>query len=387
MNLRKGGTLTILRDCLEAFSACQREHGLRVVALVHKKELALYDGIEYIELPWSTRSWVHRLWCEYMTMHKISKQIGDIDLWLSLHDTTPRVVARRQAVYCHNSYPFFRWRWQHVLLNYRIVCFALFTKWIYRINIHRNQYLIVQQQWFRNEMSRMFGIDRLKIIVARPEERGERKVERGKWKEERGERKVESGKRKEERGEWKEESGKSQPTIFLFPAFPDVHKNLECLCEAARLMEQEVGTGRFEVVLTTTRDFNKYSQWIAKRWGDVRSLRFCGFLDKESLAKAYSQADCLVFPSKVETWGLPISEFAPTGRPMLLADLPYAHETAAGSLRTAFFNPTDAKALAALMLSVINADEHPLHPVPITLTEPPCTQGWPQLIDKLLNGK
>lgn len=362
VNLRKGGTLTILRVCLEAFAAFRREHDIRVVALVHKKELAYYDGIEYIELPWSIRSWAHRLWCEYMTMHKISKQLGDIHLWLSLHDTTPRVKARHQAVYCHNSYPFFRWKWRHLLLNYRIVCFAVFTKWFYRINIHRNDYVIVQQQWFREAMSKMFNIPEDKVIVAHPYS-----PPCGAWRE------SSSCKTEEE-----------SPYRFLYPAYPDVHKNFECLCEAARLLEQEVGTSRFQVLLTTDRDLNKYSRWIHKKWGHVKSIQFCGFLDRNHLYEQYAQADCLVFPSQVETWGLPISEFSVTGRPMLLADLPYAHETAAGSQKAAFFHPENAVELKELMMNTMNGDEEHLSVVEKPLMAPPCADSWEQLISMIL---
>ena len=46
VNLRKGGTLTILRNCLECLSDLAQERQYRVVALVHKKELANYSGIE-----------------------------------------------------------------------------------------------------------------------------------------------------------------------------------------------------------------------------------------------------------------------------------------------------------------------------------------------------
>ena len=326
VNLRKGGTLTILRECLAALSELAQENDYRVVALVHRKELALYDHIEYIELPWSIKSWAHRLWCEYMTMHKISKRLGDIHLWLSLHDTTPRVKARHQAVYCHNSYPFFRWKWRHLLLNYRIVCFAMFTKWIYRINIHRNDYIIVQQQWFRKAFQEMFGIPEQKMMVVPPsisvEPIASSPLNDGIYR-------------------------------FIYPAYPDVHKNFECLCEAARLLEDEVGGNRFQVLLTTDRDFNKYSRWINKKWGHVSSIQFCGFMDRKQLYERYAQADCLVFPSQVETWGLPISEFSVTGRPMLLADLPYAHETAAGSQHVSFFSPDDPVGLKNQMKSLL----------------------------------
>ena len=50
----------------------------------------------------------------------------------------------------------------------------------------------------------------------------------------------------------------------------------------------------------------------------------------------YNKIDCLIFPSKLETWGLPISEFMAFDKPMLIADLPYAHETAAGAKYVAF---------------------------------------------------
>ena len=60
VNLRKGGTLAILHECLAALSQLAQQGGYRIVALVHKKELAFYEGVEYIELPWSVRSWAHR---------------------------------------------------------------------------------------------------------------------------------------------------------------------------------------------------------------------------------------------------------------------------------------------------------------------------------------
>jgi len=44
----------------------------------------------------------------------------------------------------------------------------MFYKWAYRINIHQNDYLIVQQEWLRKAFGEMFKVDQKKIIVARP---------------------------------------------------------------------------------------------------------------------------------------------------------------------------------------------------------------------------
>lgn len=364
VNLRKGGTLTILRECLEEMAQLARTEGWRVVALVHRKELAEYEGIEYIEVPWSVRSWVHRLWCEYVTMYGISRRIGDIDLWLSLHDTTPRVKARHQAVYCHNSYPFFHWRWRHVWQNYRIVCFALFTRWIYRINLHRNDFVIVQQDWFRKAFQNMFGLAPNKILVFPP---------RG------GDEDVNPNDNDNEDGNGNENGN----VKFLYPAYPDVHKNMECACEAARLLEQEVGHGHFEVLLTTEGCDRRYAQWLRRKWGHVSSIRFMPFMSKDELFRLYAQTDCLIFPSYVETWGLPISEFAAFGRPMLLADLPYAHETAAGSRRTAFFNPDKPEDLKILMQEVMEGNYQRFDTIPTHQPEAPIVNSWREVVTKI----
>ena len=106
VNIRKGGTLTILRGCLQYLSTQTNRY--RIVALVHRRELCDYEGIEYIEMPNIIKGWSRRLWCEYVTMHRISKQLAPVYLWLSLHDTTPRVCAEHRAVYCQTSFPFLK---------------------------------------------------------------------------------------------------------------------------------------------------------------------------------------------------------------------------------------------------------------------------------------
>jgi glycosyltransferase involved in cell wall biosynthesis len=178
---------------------------------------------------------------------------------------------------------------------------------------------------------------------------------------------------------------KINPFRFIYPAYPDVHKNFECLCEAARLLEQEVGPGHFEVLLTTVATFNRYSKWLHRRWGDVTSLQFCGFLSQEQLYACYSQSDCLVFPSYVETWGLPISEFAATGRPMLLADLPYAHESAAGCSQVAFFNPNRPEQLKQLMYQLLHGDHGSMHDIEKISPQPPMVNNWGEFINKICN--
>lgn len=358
VNIRKGGTLTILGQCLKYLSLLSETRGFRVVALVHRKSLICYPGIEYIEMPDTVKSWGRRLWCEYVTMHRISRELAPVYLWFSLHDTTPRVVAERQAVYCQTSFPFLRWKWQDLHFDYKIVLFALFTRLAYRINIKKNKYLIVQTDWLRKGFSKMFGLSESKFIVAPPKQA--------------------------EMMESKPTCRENNVYTFLFASTPDCHKNFELVCQAARLLQDELGKNKFVVVFTIDGTENKYAHWLYKSWGDVASLRFTGLMERTKLYEYYANADCLIFPSRIETWGLPISEFTQFGKPMLLADLPYAHETAAGSTQTGFFNPCDANDLKEQMKRLVLNDKTFLATVPEREIARPVAYTWKELFDKLL---
>lgn len=344
VNLRKGGTLAILRQCLEYLSTHSGDR--RITALVHDRSLCDFPGIEYIELPWCTRSWAHRLWAEYVTMHRISKRLASengapVDLWLSLHDTTPDVIAKRQEVYCHTSFPFLKIRPHDFLMDPKIPLFAILGRIYFRINVHRNCRIIVQQQWYAQAMSHMLNIPIGRFTVIAPTEGagaifGENHTCQDREL-------VKAG----PAAPCREEGRRKAVAGFLYASTADCHKNFETLCRAAQILENK--GYKFSVTITVKGDENRYAKWLFRNWGNVRSIDFHGFMTKGELAKAYCDASCLIFPSRVETWGLPISEYMQTNPEgsLLLPDLPYAKETSGG--KAAFFPVCDAEALAKLM--------------------------------------
>jgi glycosyltransferase involved in cell wall biosynthesis len=361
VNVNRGGTLTILRECLAYLSGLSEIENYRVVALVHRKELAFFRNIEYIEMRWPKKTWINRLWCEYVTMKKISLNLSPVHLWLSMHDTTPTVVSERRAVYCHNSFPFYKWKMSDILFGPKVVLFALLSKCVYRKNIRKNNYVIVQQQCFRKKFIQLFGLKELSVIVFPPSP-NQNDID------------VEAP-----------HIFSSTKYSFFYPAISDSHKNFECLCRASSLLEKEIGTGQFEVYVTVAGDENAYTRWLYRKWGrDIFSLNFTGYLDKKTMYEYYNRCHCLVFPSKVETWGLPITEFAAFNKPMLLADLPYAHETANGCSQVAFFDPDNPRELASKMKSLIQGDTRFLKAVEKNIISPPAAQSWRELFDILL---
>lgn len=360
VNLVEAGTLAILRECLCYLSILAAKEEYRVIAIVYKKELVDFPNIEYRETQWPKKRWLNRLWYEYITMNIISKELKPVFLWFSLHDTSPSVQAERRAVYCHNSYFTYRWKLHDLIFAPKIALFAIFTKRIYKTNIKRNDYLVVQQNWFRTAMHNIFDIDESRIIVARPESpvsRAEHCLRT---------------------------AVQTKCYTFIFAGSPNSHKNFEVICEAVSLLEKQVHIGKFKVFITVKGDENKYAKWLWKHWGSLKAIDFVGFLPYTELNQLYEESNCLIFPSKVESWGLPISEFAQFGRPMLLADLPYAHETAVGSLLTAFFDPNNACQLAEMMKNLIEGDTSILAEIPIKTIRAPTVNNWGDLFTKLL---
>lgn len=363
VNLVEAGTLAILRDCVQYLSILAEEKDYRVLVIIHKKELAYFPNIEYIETQWPKKRWVNRLWFEYVSLKKISKELSPVYLWFSLHDTSPTVVAQKRAVYCHNSFPFYKWKLRELYFAPKIVMFAIFSRYFYWINIKKNNYIVVQQSWFREAMANMFNLDPKQIIISKPSSTAVKMF-----------------------GPGVDNNRSDENYVFIFAASPNSHKNFECICRAVAHLEQKMGIRNFKVYITITGIENKYTRWLFKNWGNkFTSLKFIGFLNRIELETFYASSHCLIFPSKVETWGLPISEFARYQKPMLLADLPYAHETAQGSCRVAFFDPDNEKQLANLMASLIQGNYSMLKPAEMKIVQPPVANNWAQLFDHLLN--
>lgn len=365
VNIRKGGTLTILRECLTCLSPLAASGRIRAIAIVHKRALCDFPAIEYIEIPSSIDSWAHRLYNEYVRFYRISTQIGPIHLWLSLHDTTPRVRAAHRAVYCQTAFPFYHWRWRDLAMDYKIPLFATLARFVYQINADKNDFLLVQTEWMRRGMSRLLHLPRSRFVVF-PPQRGTVNPAPAPMPQ-------------------NHVAADAQGLItFLYPATADCHKNFEVVCRATQLLEQQLGQGCFQTVLTINGSENRYARYLKRQWGGVEALRFIGFQKREALNSLYARAHCLVFPSKVETWGLPISEFSITCKPMLLADLPYARETAAGCGAAAFFPPDDAAALSALMLRVCQKDMSAFSPVEPMEATAPRLDSWEQFFAEMI---
>ncbi len=308
VNIIQGGTLTILIESLDAAAEYLSDEW-NIVAIVHDVQLIKNPRVQLVAFPDSKRSWLRRVIFEWWYVGRWSKNLK-VDLWLSLHDITPRVRAKRQAVYCHNPSPFYRLSFREAILDPKFMLFNLFYKYLYRINMHRNFAVVVQQDWLRVAFRNIYN--HRNIIVAHPVQ---------------------------PRISLHSEVNRNK-TIFLYPTLSRFFKNIEVLCQAAASLPDQI-QDQIEIRLTIDGSESWYARNLKHSFGHVKALRFIGRQNRSEMAMQYSQCDVVLFPSKLETWGLPISEAKTLGKALLVADLPYAHETVGTYSLVSFLHPDD----------------------------------------------
>jgi glycosyltransferase involved in cell wall biosynthesis len=353
VNCVSGGILSVFQ---EALYSVVRQYGAdyEIVAIVHRRDLFAVDNVVYFEYPAVKASWLRRLWFEYKTLSTISNQVQP-KLWLSMHDMSPNVNADIRAVYCHNPSPFYPFHLREALLDPTFGLFTLFYRYLYGINIGKNDFVIVQQDWIRKEFQRAYGIRN--VIVAQPAVNALR-----------------IGPEDDERS--------SSSYRMFYPSLPRTFKNFDVILAASKILEDS-GFFSFELWLTLDGSENRYAAEVRKKYSTLRSVRWLGFLSRQRVFDFYGKADCLLFPSKLETWGLPITEFKTTGKPIMAADLPYAHETVGTYWQCAFFDPDDPVRLAEIMRKA-STGENVFVPSRSPQPVKPFVRNWDELWRLLL---
>lgn len=360
INLIEGGPLTIYEDCLRCVEKYFLEN-YEIVALVHNRELfSEFDSkIKFIEFMDSKKSYLKRFYYEYFYFKRLSKKLKPY-LWFSLHDMTPNVVTDKRAVYCHNPIIFYDVKRKDMINEFKMFMFSRFYKYIYKINIKKNNFVVVQQDWIRKRFKKIFKIKN--VVVAHPNVVID-----------------------DSNNNYK--NTKIVKNSFLYPSFPRIFKNFEVICKAVEILENK-NIENFKVYLTIDGSENIYSKEIVEKYGRLKCIEFIGLQTRENLMKYYSKIETVIFPSKLETWGLPISEAKAFGKNIILADLEYAHETLGTYEKVMFFGPDNAEKLAEKIEMLINNDEN-MKNIEFDGNfekniEKPFCKNWKELFDILL---
>lgn len=328
INMVEGGIYTILHNVLQELSIFNQNNEIQVIAFVPDASKFTFKNIEIIALPRSKKSWFFRLYYEYFYFNTISKKIKP-DIWFSLHDTTPRVKAKKQFVYCHHPTTLFKPTWKDWKFDYKIGIFSLLYDHLFRLNIKKNHTVFVQQHWIKEVFESRFKINNIKVAIPQfVEELKQEKIALNENK-----------------------------IHFFYPTFPKSFKNIEYIFEAIQLLPKNVFEKcEFHITGLKNND-TKYVNYLNQKYDSIEVNRL-KLLNRHTMLKYYNAIDYLVFPSKIETWGLPISEAKAHHKNLLLANLPYAKEACGNYENVSFFDLDNPNDLAQMIIEIVEKKHH-----------------------------
>ena len=161
----------------------------------------------------------------------------------------------------------------------------------------------------------------------------------------------------------REHLSSSETFQLLYPAMPHFYKNHSVIDEALKYTDIDAS------VLFTLKEGSTIFKDKRIRLIDTQSY--------ENICKLYYTCDALLFPSYIETFGLPLLEAATTGMPIIAADLPYAREVLDGYEGVTYVQYNDPQAWAKAIENLEKGKRFK----PIDISNRP---GWKELFEQIL---
>lgn len=314
-----GGALSILKEFYHD-AVHDRNKSKKWYFVVSLPELPETENVKILRFPWIKKSWFHRLYFDQMIAPKLVEKYKADEI-LSLQNIIVPKVKLAQTLYLHQSLPF-------VKKKFKITESPLF--WVYQNvigrmifkSIQKANKIIVQTNWMKQACIERTKIKSDKIAVVPPKINIEIKKHF-------------------------QRTDKSMHTFF-YPANASIYKNHKIIVNASLLLKE--------------RDFHDYkiiftlkgseSNHIAGLYQKVKEnnlpIEFIGTITREQVFDYYSRS-ILIFPSYIETFGLPMLEAKFHNTPILASDYPFSHEILDRYEYVQFFEAEDALKLAKLM--------------------------------------
>ncbi len=311
---REGGALFVLKQFYADVIHSQEDHEWLFITQIVLEKSKPNVRVQVLDCG----SLKKRLVADFVKVPQILKAYRP-DMVISLQNTTVMGYQGPQYVYMHQSLQYCPYRFsmlkadeRGMAVRQRLICGS------YRRGLKRAKHIFVQTRWIQEATARWTKRALADITVVSVRMDGLPGVQ---WR-------------------------KSDKKVFFYPARAEKYKNQRVLLEACKLL----GNEDYRVILTVDPMESDYSRQLKEAARDSQ-IEFVGALPREKVFEIYANS-ILVFPSYLETCGLPLLEAALVGCPIIAADLPYAHEALDGYSNVTFFQYDDPADLAEEMLSV-----------------------------------
>lgn len=356
----RGGGLSILQDFHRYVSEHEQQH--EWIFIVSTPELSSSSHVSVVRKPWIRKSLLHRLLWDYIVAGYQIRKLKP-DAVFSLQNVPVPFTSVPNVVYVHQSLPF-QDRKHYSFLKRSERGMAFYQHIIGRLirqGARHAGHVIVQSAWMKRAMLDRANVHERKIAVVAP---------------------------LVNLPELKQHIFQPGEAVrihsFFYPAGASDYKNHRCILEAARILYSR-GINDFTIDFTISAADNELAAQLAAEMEEFNGhIRCVGLLPRDEVYERLTRS-VLLFPSYIETVGLPLLEARQIGSVILASDCHFSQENLAGYPNARLFNPLDAAALADEMEAVIRGAWVYTSPETEALTseDQAAARGWKPVV-KLL---
>lgn len=322
INRNAGGGFVILEQALKGLD----ELSIKNSVVFYGPELPeVSREIKWIRID-HNKKWISRLIWENIFFKKFTKK-GDFVI--SFQNTLPKLGRNnvKSILYLHQPLPFSKdikisiFTKQGILENIKKYFYLYFIK----KNLKKDSIIIVQTDWIRDAFLKKSTHSQSFVKKMLPLYELDDQYKKIYY---------------ESRKSAEDELRNNQ--IFFYPANFNSHKNhRNLLIGFSNYVKKRPGA-----VLKLTLNGNESGlKEIIKDLNITNNVIFLGFLTKEKVFEHYGSSTALVFPSLIETLGLPLLEAGIVNLPILVSDLPYSRELLKDYENKIFFTPESTESI------------------------------------------
>lgn len=314
-----GGALSILNDFHIEVKEKSPE-SLEWIFILSEPSLQETPNIKVLRFPWIKKSWFHRFYFDQVIAPKLVKEYN-VDRIFSLQNVTIPKTKVEQILYVHQPLPFIEYKFK---FNEN----KLF--WIYQnviskkiiLSIKKAKKTIVQTNWMKDAIIKQTEIKPNHIEVIPPTINVDIK-------------------------DYFELTQQSMHTFF-YPASNLYYKNHRLIVEAvSQLSKKELAKLNF--IFTLNGDEDEHIKFLYNKVEkESLPIKFIGSITKEQVFDYYTKST-LIFPSYIETFGLPLLESRMHKGIILAADTEFSREILGDYPNAYFFDPHNPEELVKLI--------------------------------------
>ena len=299
-----GGALTILKQFIQKAGMYKYYHFYCFIPENVKVED--FDNITYFRI--TKMGWINRIfWDFYSLTKKIDEYNINPEKIISLQNTSVNSVIP-QIIYLHQPLPFSSVKWSIFKKSqFTLFLYKHFYKFFILLFVNKATVFVVQTQWMKDALCLSGKVSSNNIHVIKPE--------------------INLPKKSFIKADLVIENEYKK---ILYPASTLFYKNHLIILKAMKELhlKHELKDTVFQVTFNEG-DYLKFDAFIKS--ADLLSfVEYLGVIPYEQLIQKYRECTFVVFPSYVETYGLPLAEAATLGKVILCSSLPYAKDVLNG---------------------------------------------------------